>query len=222
MALIGIIFSIDLSFFNNYTNKFIGKALLFFGLGLFGQLFGQIFYAYYILVKDIQIPYPSLGDIGYVSTVPFYMVGLFFLARSLGINLKKHSYYKIINSFIFPIIILSVTYIHLLSDYNFHWHNLGRILLDFFYPLGQALYISISMTILSLSRGVFGDMKNRIRFIIIALFTQYLADYIFIYQAHKGNWVNGGINDYIYYLSYFFMTLAIMQFYRPSQNRNLQ
>lgn len=222
MALIGIAFSMDLAFFSSYKNKFIGKSLLFFGLGLLGQLFGQIFYAYYILVKNIQIPYPSFGDIGYVSTIPLYIAGLFFLSRSLGINISKHPYYKVISAIILPMIMLSVTYIHLLSDYNFHWGNLGRILLDLFYPLGQAFYIFISMTILSFSRGVFGDMKNKIRFIIIALFTQYMADYIFIYQAYKGSWVNGGFNDYIYYLSYFFMTLAIMQFYRPIQNRNLQ
>lgn len=222
MALVGIIFSFNLSLSTSYYKKFIGKSLLFFGLGLVGQLFGQIFYAYYILVKDIQIPYPSLGDIGYVSTVPFYIIGLFFLARSLGINLSKHSYYKIINSLVVPMLMLSVTYSHLLSDYNLYGSNLGRILLDFFYPLGQAFYISLSIMILSLSRGVFGGMKNKIRFIITALFIQYLADYIFIYQAHKGSWINGGINDYMYYLSYFFMTLAIMQFYRSPQNRNLQ
>ena len=49
----------------------IGRAITMFALGLFAQEFGQLAYAYYILVLHIEVPYPSIGDVGYFGSVIF-------------------------------------------------------------------------------------------------------------------------------------------------------
>ncbi len=212
-ALVGAIFAFNISYKLGGLKTPIGKSLLFLGLGLLGQIFGQVFYAYYIVIRDIQIPYPSLGDIGYLGTIPFYIVGVIYLARALGVKISLVSYNRSLNAIILPVLILGITYGHLLADYNFITTPLLNIILDFGYPFGQSLYISIAILVLSLSKNIFGKMKFKIRFIVLALIAQYVADYVFIYQAHRGIWINGGINDYIYCVAYSLMALAISQFY---------
>ena len=59
----------------------MGKAIIMFSLGLFAQEFGQIAYTYYIFIEHIEIPYPSIGDIGFFGTIPFYIYGAYLLAK---------------------------------------------------------------------------------------------------------------------------------------------
>ncbi|MDO8483179.1 MAG: hypothetical protein Q7S86_05185, partial [bacterium] len=46
--------------------------------------------------------------------------------------------------------------------------------------------------------------------ILTALVVQYVADYNFLYQFSLGNWINGGYGDYIYLISYFLMTIGLI------------
>src|SRR5476651_878058 len=46
----------------------LGKALLFFSLGLLLQEAGQVILNYYIYVSKVQIPYPSWGDVAYFGS----------------------------------------------------------------------------------------------------------------------------------------------------------
>jgi hypothetical protein len=48
--------------------------------------------------------------------------------------------------------------------------------------------------------------------ILVALLIQYIADYNFLHEAYYGTWVNGGYGDYIYLLSYFTMSFALINF----------
>ena len=212
IAFIGATVGLKIAVSLGFNKSYIGKSILYFSLGLFAQVFGQIVYAYYILVKQVQIPYPSLGDIGYFGTIPLYTAGVIYLAKALGVKLIMKSYSQAISSIILPTLMLLVSYVNLLMNYQTSHTALLTMLLDFGYPLGQSVHISVAILILSLSKGVFGEMKNKIRFIILALIAQYISDYTFIYQANEGIWITGGINDYMYFISYTLMSLSILQF----------
>ena len=87
------------------------------------------------------------------------------------------------------------------------------MLLDFGYPFGQAIYVSIAILTLSLSKGLLGGlMKNKIFFLLSALIVQYIADFNFLYQAIQGTWVNGGYGDLIYMTAYFLLAMSLLQF----------
>ncbi|CAN5156174.1 hypothetical protein BH09PAT2_BH09PAT2_08550 [soil metagenome] len=212
MAVFGGLMGFFISHNLQKDKNLIGKAVMMFSFGLLSQVFGQLAYTYYILGDHIKIPYPSLGDIGYFGTIPFYTMGVIYLARALGVKIVFRSFSQALSAIVFPLIMLVITYIHLIMGYRFDSTKLLTILLDFGYPLGQSIYISISILVLALSERIFGDMKNKMRFIILALISQYMADYVFIYQANDGTWITGGINDYMYFVSYFFMALALIQF----------
>lgn len=99
-----------------------------------------------------------------------------------------------------------------LRDYEFDFSDPLRVFLDFGYPFGEAIYISIAILTYTLSRKLLGGvMKSRILLIIFAFVVQYIAESNFLYQTLQETWVNGGYGDYIYFLAYFIMTLGLIQ-----------
>ncbi len=87
-----------------------------------------------------------------------------------------------------------------------------QVVLDFGYPLGEAIYISIAMLTYSLSRDILGGvMRSKILFLIVAFVMQYIAEFNFLVQSSNGTWVNGGYGDYLYFLAYFTMALGLIQ-----------
>ncbi len=212
IALLGGIWGIMISNCWGGINSIMGKAIFLFSLGLFAQEFGQLMYSYYIYIQHSEVPYPSLGDAGYFLSIPIYIYGVLLIAKASGVNIALRSYLHQTASIIIPSVMLVVTYIHFLRDYRFDLTTPIKIVLDFGYPLGQAVYISLALTTFLLSTGFLGGlMKNKIRFIILALIIQYVADYMFLYQASIGTWYAGGVNDYIYLLAYYIMTLGLLQ-----------
>lgn len=212
MALWGGFWGISISRQWGFTKSIMGKAILFFTLGLFAQEFGQIVYAYYSFFQHVEIPYPSLGDIGYFGSIPLYIYAVFLLAQASGVKIGLQSVKNKILLVLIPVFMLGVGYFLFLQDYALDWSDPVRVFLDFGYPLGQAIYIAMAVLTYSLTRGVLGGiMKPKILFFLFALVVQFLADYVFLIQAYYGSWGAGGFNDYMYLLSYFFMTLAILQ-----------
>lgn len=212
MALWGGIWGVIISKKWGGKKSIMGKAILFFALGLFAQVFGQIAYSYYIYILGIEVPYPSLGDIGYFGSIPLYIYGVWLLAKASGAQITLGTYKNKIQALLIPILMLVFSYILFLQNYEFDWTSPLAIFLDFGYPMGQAIYISIAILTYFLTRKMLGGvMKYRILFILFALFVQYISDYTFLYQVSNETWRLGGINEFMYLVSYLLMTLAIIQ-----------
>jgi len=191
----------------------MGKSLIFFASGLGFQELGQLTYSYYIYVLNIEVPYPSFGDIFYYGSIIFYILGVLYLAKASGVQVSLKSVKGKINALLIPIVILLLSYYVFLQGYEFDWSQFLTIILDFGYPLGQAIYVSLAFLIYLLTRGVLGGlMRPKILFVLVALLAQYLADWTFLYQASRGTWSVSGINDYMYFFAYFLMALALIQF----------
>ena len=212
MALVGGLTGLSISKAWGGVKSVMGKAILFLSLGLLAAEFGQLVFSYYNIFLGVEIPYPSLADIGFFANIPFYSFGIFYLARASGvlINLKKLA--GQIQVVIIPFILLLFSYIFFLQGYEYDWSNPLKVFLDLGYPLGQAVYVSLALLTFTLSRGMLGGvMKSKILFIVLAFFAQYLADYNFLFQTSRGTWYNGGYGDYLYLVAYFLMTLGIIQ-----------
>ncbi len=187
----------------------LGRAIFMFSLGLFMQEFGQIAYSYYTNINHIQVPYPSLGDIGYFGTIPCYIYGVLLLAKSSGIKITARSYQKKIIALVIPVVTLSIGYFLFLRHYKFNVNDPVKTFLDFGYPLGEAVYISIAIIIFIFSRSILdGIMQSKALFLLIALVIQFIADYVFLYGA--SGFYSGSYIDFLYLISYFVMTLALL------------
>ena len=181
----------------------LGKAILFFSLGLFLQFFGQVAYSFYVYVLHIEIPYPSLGDIGYFGTIPAYCLGVLYIAKASGIKITFQNYTSKIAAFVIPVVMVLFGYMLLLRGYEFDWSTPLRIFLDFGYPLGDAIYISLTLTTMLLTKNVLGGiMRKRILYILFALCLQFFTDYMFLFLVKQGWWNVGGVSDYLYLLTY--------------------
>ncbi|HCS78275.1 TPA: hypothetical protein DIV55_00860 [Patescibacteria group bacterium] len=190
----------------------LGKAILFFSFGLLAQFFGQVAYTIYIYFLKIELPYPSLGDVGYFGSIPIYIYAVLMLAKASGVRLSRQPFQKKVLAMVTPVVILLISYLLLLSGYEFNWSAPLVIFLDFGYPFGQAIYISLAILTYTLSKNILGGiMRTKILFILFALFVQYLSDYSFLYLVKNELWFVGGINDYIYLVSYLLMSLGLIQ-----------
>lgn len=190
----------------------MGKAIILFSVGLLLQVFGQSVFSFYNLFLKVEVPYPSFADIGFFFSIPFYIYGAILLGKASGAYLSLKSFYKKIQVVIIPVVILIASYVVFLRGYQFNWSAPLTVFLDFGYPLGQAVYVSITLLVFILSRDFFGGiMRPKIRMFLLALIVQYVADYNFLYQASKLTWVNGGYGDYIYLVAYFTMAVALIE-----------
>ena len=189
----------------------MGKVICTFSFGLLAQFLGQVLYAYYIYIQGIEVPYPSMGDIGYFGSVIFYIIASIYLARIAGFKFSFRSFEGKFLSVLIPSALLIFSYLLFLKGYEYDWSNKLKIFLDFGYPLGQAIYVSISILAYFMSREILGGLLRRpIIFILASLVFQYLCDFTFLYQVSRGTWYVAGVNDYMYFTSYFIMTLSLV------------
>lgn len=213
VALVGGLFGIVNAKKWGGWKSLLGKALILFSLGLLAQVFGQIAYSYYIYVLHMEVPYPSIGDIGYFGSIPLYISGTVLLAKAAGVHIGIKSAQNKIQAIVIPFILLLICYFLFLQDYKFDWSSPLVIFLDFGYPMGQAIYISLAILVYLLSRNILGGMmKKGILYIIVALFAQYSADYLFLYQVSRNIWNVEGINELIYLTAYYLMALSLLRF----------
>lgn len=188
----------------------MGKGIILLGLGLFGEAFGQFVWSYYNLIVQDVAPYPSIADIGYFSIIPFYAIAMLKFARASGVRFSLKDYLGKIQVVIIPLVMLIISYIFFLRGYNLDLSQPIKTFLDFGYPMGEAIMISIAILTFTLSRKYLGGvMKNKILYIIFAFVIQYITDYTFLYKVNAGTYVNGGVVDLMYATSFAIMAIGI-------------
>lgn len=193
-----------------FRSKF-GSAVSILALGFLAQFVGQYLYNYYQVYLGIDVPYPSIGDLFYFASVVLYVIGTYKLADVAGIKLSFRSVRGKV-AMVIPFIVLLVSYWVLLQGYEADWANKLVIFLDFGYPIGQAIYLSIALLAFLISKDILGGlMRNPIMLLIVALVVQFLADFSFSYQVSREviTYYPSGTNDYLFAFSYFLMTIAL-------------
>lgn len=202
----------------------LGKALILFSLSLLAQEAGQLIYTYYIYGAKIQIPYPSWGDVAYFGSVLFYIAAAFYLTKAAGVkySFKQRTSAKVV-AIILPLVLLVASYLILLHGHQYNTSKPLTVFLDAGYPIGEAIYISIGIVALLLSRKTLGGvLRPAILLVLLALVIQYISDFTFVYQSNRGTWLTGKYDDLFYLTAYFAMTMALIRFqvaYKRLQSR---
>lgn len=183
-----------------------GKALFFLSLSLLFQFFGQGSYAIYHYVFHVDNPYPSFGDVFYISSTLLYIYAAFLMAKTLGLYYTVQSNIVKIVVFFLPLLILSLTFYLFLADYDYS--NLLSIttVLDFAYPTLGAVFIIMSLLAFVSSKQILGGKLVYVIFmLLLAFILQYLGDTIWLYQSIQETWAPVGITDILYVNTYFIM-----------------
>ena len=210
ISFFGGIFGVIIAYYWQGRKSIIGKAILAFSIGLFLQSFGQIVYNYYTLFARIEAPYPSLGDIGYFGSIFAYIYGALLLAKASGMKYSIQPFRNRLLAILLPLLMLCASYAIFLHNYQFSGSWITTML-DFGYPFGQAVYVSIALLVVYMSRNYLGGaMGKPIVLLLIALISQYISDTDFLYQANHNLWYAGSFGDYLYTISYFLMAMALV------------
>ena len=100
-----------------------GKAILFFAIGLLLQSFGQTVDSFYNFFLNATIPYPSLGDLGFMGSVFAYIIASVNLLKATGIQVSIKSVKGKALAICIPLVILVTCYFFFLQGYQFDWTN---------------------------------------------------------------------------------------------------
>ena len=204
----------------------LGKALMFFSLGLLAQEAGQLIYTYYTYGAHIDVPYPSWGDAAYFGSVLLYICGGIFLAKAVGVKFSLRPTKSNIIAIGIPLALLIASYWIFLNNHVYDTSQPLTVFLDFGYPMGQAIYISLGLVAYLLCIKMLGGvMRAGILFLIFALFVQYISDWTFVYQTSRDLWIPGKFDDLFYLMAYFVMTITMIKFhliYRDLINKTNQ
>ncbi len=211
-ALVGGLYGLFAARSWGYLKSAFGRAIIALSLGLLMNEFGQVVFSYFNVVEKVQVPYPSLADIGFFGAVPLYMLGGLFLMQGLGVaQIIKRKPWKAIVGVLVPLVVLGISYLLFLNGQDQSQNDVLTIFLNFGYPLGQAAYVSIALVIVLSLQGVLGGkMKWPIMALLLAFLLQYAADFNFLYQTQHATWANGAYGDYLYLVAYFVMGISLV------------
>lgn len=191
----------------------VGKGLILLSLGLLGQWFGLQVWTYYNVIAKVEVPYPSLADLGYFFLIPTYGLAALMFAKTAGAKFSLRTVGGKVLAWLIPLVGLLLSYGLFLKDIGFDLSDPVKFFLDVGYPLGEIIPVSIALFILVASRSLLGGtMKMKITYLMGAFIFQFLTEYAFLYTAGAGIYVNGGWNDLMYATSYTIMSLGLTLF----------
>lgn len=201
----------------------IGKSVLFLSAGLVSWGSGNIIWAYYNFFLNDPVPYPSLADIGYLTSYPLWTVGMIYLPHAIGG--ESHFKKKYGKLFLFiPFFILTFSYylVTLITQNSLVFapiESYTKLFLDISYPAGDVIILTTAL-IMGISFKFFGGKyKFSIYSIIIGFCFLYLADFLFSYTTTAGIFYDGYWGDITFAVSFFLVTFGILGFYFKQEKK---
>jgi hypothetical protein len=182
----------------------LGKAFVYFGLGLASFSLAIITWAFYNFYLMIEIPYPSLADVFFIAFYPLTFLGLLYLIRAHSEVIKT-------TILVESLIILAVNAIAILAFTNLLPRDLtqGRIanIFNSIYPVGDILIASTAFIVFRISVG---RMHRGLMMLVAAFVIGVIADLLFAFRTSTHAYWNGDISDVLYAIGGFLFALGLI------------
>lgn len=202
-ALLGAVYSFDRSRDWGFSKSLVGQSLLFIGFALLMWFIGQAFY-----FLDFKVLNPlNIYEFFFIFIDPFYLLGMYFLAKSIG----TFKYLKANVSLItLPILLLILNFI-IVSVIN------GKDLINMFtkfdvndvYILGSIILTTFVISILIFSKKLGGIYKSALLYILFGIIFQFVGDNLFAFYSSED--VNGSFSDLLFFVSISLVTYGIFK-----------
>jgi len=202
-AVISSVFTLR-KYWGNPGDKF-SKIWLGFTLGMFLWFLGELGWAVYTLLLNVEIPYPSIADIAWlIGYVPLF-VALHLYLRAFRVAISKAMYAVAvvavsIASFALFIFLMSPILAVAAEE------EITTLVVDIAYPgLDLALF---SLSIVSLL--IFAKGKIALPWLLIngAILMNVVADMLFSYTTLQGTYYNGHFLELFFHWAYILFALA--------------
>lgn len=206
----------------------IGKSLISLGLGLLGWAGGMIVWNYYLFFKEVEVPFPSLADLFFITIWPLWTFSMLQLSKATG---AKYGFRKVkgkVIAVIIAVVSIFLSYYLLfvvakegIIDLSL---NTPQIALNFFYPIGDVAILMSAILVYALSYKFLGGLyKKTVIILLVGFLINYVADFIFLFTSTKGTYFNGHIVDFMYLTMMFTLSLGVAGFNSPEDKvKNIQ
>ena len=183
----------------------MGRSVFFISLGAFCWGVGNLIWmTYQLLIDPEMIPYPSLADLGYLAFIPLAAYGLYTLLKNIDFNFTPKALLKVT---LLPLLVLVVCYFFFIRSKLASNDPLGIKLLNVAYPVGDVIFISFALVILSFAYGSF--LFKPFAVISLGFLFQAAADFGFSYVISAGTYFTGHWVDVAWCLAFFCIGLGI-------------
>ncbi len=182
----------------------VSTTILATGIANFLYFIGAVIWSYDNIVKGIEVPYPSIGDVFFILMIIIY-------AFAVGSLLKIYKSSTKISTFVMALVVFLILGVITFStvgkpeisqELSF-WENF----FNFTYSLGDSIYVGAGIALLIIAGGKI--YKGILTWVAGMLLTM-AADLTFTYRAALGVVWNGDIADQLYVLSAIAFTYAVI------------
>lgn len=198
-----------------YLKSSMGKALLFFSMGLLSWGIGETIWSYYNFFLSQDVPYPAWSDVGFILACPLWAAGAFYLSQATGAKygLKKMSGRLLVIGI--PLVSLFVSYYLLVIVARQGVFpiegGLIKVFFDLAYPISDVIILSLTFLIYGLSFNYLGGrFKLPVLITLVGFICMYIADFSFSYTTTVGSFYNGSWVDLMFASALFVMGFGLL------------
>lgn len=175
-------------------------------LGLLGFGLGNWYWSYANLT-GVDVPYPSLADIGFLAFPILTIAG----GLALLLNARRRIQgIDLAIGVIFPLTTLIVFYAALIQPRMDTGMGALRTLFDLAYPTLDAIYVAMAGLLVYFSRPA--PHTPALRRLALGMVLMAVADVLFIVGVDRGSYFTGSWIDIIYIVSVYAIGLALLRF----------
>ena len=218
IPLVGGLLGLFKSFKWGGTKSSVGRALLLISIGGICWGFGQMFWSlYYNILTHVDVPYPSLSDVGYSLSFPFLGLGLFNLSKATGAHFSlRHPAGKLLALFIIVAGMALAYYLLIVvaraGVIDFTEGGL-KLFFDIAYPMGDLTIFLSSLLVYGLSFNYLGGgYKLATLSILAGLLVLFIGDFSFSYTTTIGTYYNGHWVDLILPTAWMLIVFGVNSF----------
>lgn len=193
----------------------VGKAVLLISLGTLSWGLGTLTWSFYNFVLHEDVPYPSLADVGYALAVPLWTIGVYYLSEATGAKFSLRKIRGRLFLIILPILAAIFSFYVLFivargSSFSTEG-GLLKVLLDFYYPLGDWVILTMSFLVFGLSLQYLGGrFRWPIMTILLGFIFMFISDFSFSYTTTVGSYYNGHLADLLFTVAIFVISFGVI------------
>lgn len=193
----------------------VGKAILLISSGTISWSLGNFAWSFYNFVLHQDVPYPSFADLGYSLAVPLWAIGVFYLSQATGAKFSLGKVKGRVILVVLPILAAIFSYYFLVtiarnSVISSGGGNMLKLFLDFYYPLGDWVILTVSLLLFGLSlKYLGGKFKWPVYIILLGFVTMFLADFSFSYTTTVNTYYNGSFPDLLFAAAMFIISFGV-------------
>ncbi len=192
----------------------VGKAISFLSLGLLSWSAGNWIWSYYNFFQQVNIPYPSVADIGYILAVPLWMIGMLYLSKATGVKYGLKKKVGQLYLVFLPIISIALSYYLLVVVARGGSITAGgeflKVFFDFAYPVGDIIIITIALLVYGLSlKYLGGRYKWPVITTLFGFILMFFADFSFSYETTLGTYYDGDPFNLLFIVALFTISFGI-------------